>query len=129
MWTEQSRGRMAKIAKKTKRYPSDLTDEEWAEIAPLMPKPGRRGRPREVEFREVINAVRYLVRSGCGWRMLPIHFGAWQTVYAWFRELARRFLFQTIHDVALMVDPERAGPQASPSPRATHRQPVTAPPP
>lgn len=82
---------MAKIAKKTKRYPSDLTDEEWEQIAPLMPKPGRRGRPREVEFREVINAVRYLVRSGCGWRMLPIHFGAWQTVYGWFRELARRF--------------------------------------
>ena len=68
---------MAKIAKKTKRYPSDLTDEEWAEMAPLMPKPGRRGRPREIEFREVINAVRYLVRSGCGW---PIHFGPWPTV-------------------------------------------------
>ena len=66
---------MAEIAKKTKRYPSDLTDEEWERIAPLMPKPGRRGRPREVDFREVINAVRYLVRSGCGWRMLPIHFG------------------------------------------------------
>jgi|SRR4051794_3217385 transposase len=78
MWTEQSRGRMAKIAKKTKRYPSDLTDEEWDRIAPLMPKPGRRGRPREVEFREVINAVRYLVRSGGGWRMLPVHFGPWQ---------------------------------------------------
>lgn len=62
---------MAKIAK-TKRYPSDLTDEEWERMAPLMPKPGRRGRPREVDFREVINAVRYLVRSGCGWRMLPI---------------------------------------------------------
>ena len=61
MWTEQSRGRMAKIARKTKRYPSDLTDEEWEQIAPLMPKPGRRGRPREVDFREVINAVRYLV--------------------------------------------------------------------
>jgi transposase len=54
-------------------------------MASLMPKPGRRGRPREVDFREVINAVRYLVRSGCGWRMLPIHFGAWQTVYGWFR--------------------------------------------
>ena len=66
---------MAEIARKTKRYPSDLTDEEWERIAPLMPKPGRRGRPREVEFREVINAVRYLVRSGCGWRMLPVHFG------------------------------------------------------
>src|SRR3954453_1546527 len=91
MWTEQSRGRMAKIAKKTKRYPCDLTDEEWEAIAPLMPQPGRRGRPREVEFREVINAVRYLVRSGCGWRMLPAHFGHWRTVYGWFRELARRF--------------------------------------
>jgi hypothetical protein len=55
---------------------SDLTDEEWERMAPLMPKPGRRGRPREVDFREVINAVRYLVRSGCGWRMLPIHFGS-----------------------------------------------------
>ena len=77
---------MAQIAKKTKRFPSDLTGEEWGQIAPLMPKPGRRGRPREIEFREVINAVRYLVRSGCGWRMLPIHFGPWQTVYGWFRE-------------------------------------------
>lgn len=65
MWTQQSRGRMAQIAKKTKRYPSDLTDEEWERMAPLMPKPARRGRPREADFREVINAVRYLVRSGC----------------------------------------------------------------
>lgn len=104
---------MTQIAKKTKRYPSDLTDEEWERIAPLMPKPGRRGRPREVDFREVINAVRYLVRSGCGWRMLPIHFGAWQTVYGWFRELARRFLFQTIHDIELMLDRERQGREAS----------------
>src|SRR5690242_6272927 len=127
MWTEQSRGRMAKIAKKTKRYPSDLTDEEWDQIAPLMPKPGRRGRPREVDFREVINAVRYLVRSGCGWRMLPIHFGAWQTVYGWFRELARRFLFQTIHDVALMLDRERAGREASPSAGVIDSQSVKAP--
>lgn len=71
---------MAQIAKKMKRYPSDLTDEEWDRLAPLMPKPGRRGRPHEVDFREVINAVRYLVLSGCGWRMMPIHFGAWQTV-------------------------------------------------
>ena len=57
---------MARIAGKTKRYPSDLTDEEWAGIAPLMPQPGRRGRPLEIAFREMINVVRYLVRSGCG---------------------------------------------------------------
>lgn len=127
MWTKQSRGRMAEIAKKTKRYPSDMTDEEWARIAPLMPKPGRRGRPREVDFREVINAVRYLVRSGCGWRMLPIHFGAWQTVYGWFRELARRFLFQTIHDIELMLDRERQGREQSPSAGVIDSQSVKAP--
>jgi transposase len=106
---------MAQIGKKTKRYPGDLTDEEWERIAPLMPEPGRRDRPREVDFREAINAVRYLVRSGCGWRMLPIHFGAWQTVYGWFRELARRFLLQTIHDLELMLDRERQGREQSPS--------------
>jgi transposase len=76
MWTKQSRGRMAKIAKKTMHYPSNLTDEEWERIALLMPKPGRRGRQREVDFREVINAVRNLARSGCGWRMLPVDFGS-----------------------------------------------------
>ena len=75
----------------------------------------------------MINAVRYLVRSGCGWRMLPIHFGAWQTIYGWFRELARRFLFQTIHDVALMVDRERAGREASPSAAVIDSQSVKAP--
>lgn len=118
---------MVRIARKTKRYPSDLTDEEWERIAPLMPKPGRRGRPREIEFREVINAVRYLVRSGCGWRMLPVHFGAWRTVYGWFRELARRFLFQTLHDVALMLDRECAGREPSPSAAVIDSQSVKAP--
>ena len=96
-------------------------------IAPLMPKPGRRGRPREIEFREVINAVRYLVRSGCGWPMLPVHFGHWRTVYGWFRELARRFLFQTIHGVALMLDREQAGREASPSAAIIDSQTIKAP--
>lgn len=127
MWTGKQRGRMARIARKTKRHPSDLTDEEWARIAPLMPKPGLRGRPREVEFREVINAVRYLVRSGCGWRMLPVQCGHWRTVYGWFRELARRFLFQTIHDVELMLDRERQGREASPSAAVIDSQSIKAP--
>lgn len=108
-------------------YPSDLTDEEWGQIAPLMPKPGRLGHAWEVKFREVVNAVRYLVCSGCGRRMLPAHFGPWQTVYSWFRELARRFLFQTIHDLALMVDRERAGREASPSAGVIDSQTVKAP--
>lgn len=118
---------MVRIARKTKRYPSDLTDEEWERMAPLMPSPGRRGRPREVEFREVINAVRYLVRLGGGRRMLPIHFGHWRTVYGWFRELARRFLFQTIPDVELMLDRERAGRDASPTGAVIDSQTIKAP--
>ena len=59
--------------------------------------------------------------------MLPVHFGPWQTVYGWFRELARRFLFRTIHDVALMVDPERAGCKACPTAGAIDSQTIKAP--
>jgi len=118
---------MASIAKRTKRYPSDLTDEEWVRIEPLLPQPERRGRKRETDLREVVNAIRYLVRSGCGWRMLPIHFPPWQTVYWWFRRLARRFLFKTIHDVALMLDRERVGRRQHPSAGVIDSQTVKAP--
>ena len=59
--------------------------------------------------------------------MLPVHFGPWQSAYRWFRELARRFLFQTIHDVALMVDREWAGRKASPSAAVIDSQSVKAP--
>src|SRR5476649_1553909 len=59
--------------------------------------------------------------------MLPVHFGPWQTVYGWFRELARRFLFQTIHDLALMLDREQAGREASPSGGVIDSQSVKAP--
>ena len=54
---------MAAIERKTKRYPSDLTDEEWARITPLLPKPAKRGRRPEVDLREVLNAIRYMTRS------------------------------------------------------------------
>lgn len=127
MWTESTRGRMAAIARKTKRYPSDLTDEEWAQIEPLLPAPAKRGRKRETDMREVVNAIRYLVRAGCGWRMLPIHFPPWETVYWWFRRLARRFLFKTIHDIALMLDRERVGREMHPSAGVVDSQSVKAP--
>ena len=104
MWTQATRGRMAEIERQTKRYPTDLTDEEWAKVEPVMPKPARTGRQREVDLREVLNAIRYLTRTGCGWRMLPKDFPPWQTVYWWFRRFVRLLLFQTIHDVALMLD-------------------------
>jgi hypothetical protein len=65
---------MAKIERKAKRYSTDLTDEEWAKIAPLLPDAARIGRRRRVDLREVLNAIRYLARTGCGWRTLPKDF-------------------------------------------------------
>jgi putative transposase len=67
---------MAEIARKTKRYPSDLTDEEWARIRPLLPKTPRRGRKPAVDLREILNAIRYMARSAGGWRMLPTDSGS-----------------------------------------------------
>ncbi|MGI4745986.1 MAG: transposase [Janthinobacterium lividum] len=57
---------MVRIARYTKRYLSDLTDEEWERIAPLMPAPGRRGPSREIEIHEIVNVMHYLVPVGCG---------------------------------------------------------------
>ncbi len=72
-----------------KAYPTDLTDDEWCVLEPLIrpAKPG--GRPRRVDIREIINAIRYLLRAGCAWRLLPHEFPAWQTVYAYFRAWER----------------------------------------
>ena len=77
MWTRESRGRMAEIARKTKRYPSDLTDDEWERIKPLIPKPPKRSRRPTVDLREILNAIHYMVRSAGGWRMLPHEIGPW----------------------------------------------------
>lgn len=127
MWTDESRGRMARIAKKTKRYPSDLTDEEWAGVEPSLPKAGPTGSRRRTDLREVLNAIRYLVRSGCEWRMLPVHFPPWQTVYWWFRRLIRRLMFRTIHDIVLMIDRARTGRNPEPSAGVIDSQSVKAP--
>src|SRR5258708_10561444 len=89
MWTPATRGRMAEIEKKTKRYPTHLTDEEWARIEPFLPGAAESGRPARTDLREVLNAIRYLARSGGGWRMLPKDFPPWPTVYWWVRSFDR----------------------------------------
>ncbi|WP_432757307.1 transposase [Consotaella aegiceratis] len=66
---------MASIARKTKRYPTDLTDAEWTMIAPLLPKPAKRGRKPSVDMREIVSAIRYMTRSGGGWRPGGSHLG------------------------------------------------------
>jgi putative transposase len=112
MWSKEHRARQA-VLERGRRYPTDLTDAEWERTRPLLPKPAKRGRPPGVDLREVVNAIRYLARTGCGWRMLPKDFPPWQTVYWWFRRFVRRPLFRTIHDLALLLDRERGGREAS----------------
>ena len=66
-------------------YPSDLSDEEWALLEPLLASSERRGRPPKWPARRVADAVFYLLRSGCAWRMLPREYPPWQTFYYHFR--------------------------------------------
>ena len=68
-----------------KRYPSDMTDDEWATLEPLIPaaKPG--GRHRCANMREVVNGICYVLRGGIPWRILPKEFPPWKTVYHYFR--------------------------------------------
>ena len=66
------------------RYPTDLTDAQWELVAPLVPPPKRGGRPRTVAMREVLNAILYIDRAGCQWRMLPREYPNWKTVYWYF---------------------------------------------
>ena len=79
-------------------YPSDLADAQWERIAPLIPKPKPGGRPRTVTMREILNAIGYVVRSGCAWRMMPHDLPPWQTVYGYFRAFRAFGLWKRIHD-------------------------------
>jgi len=79
-------------------YPSDLSDAQWETIEWLLPPPARRGRPREVLHREVVNAVLYVNRTGCQWRALPHDFPCWKTVYNIFWEWRNTGVWQQVHD-------------------------------
>jgi transposase len=99
----------------TPRYPSDLTDKQWQIIAPLIPPPKPGGRPRNVDMREVINGIVYLVRSGCAWRMLPTDFPPWSTVHGYYRRFRLAGVWQQIHDSLREQVRLEAGRQATPS--------------
>ena len=112
MWTpttrrEHSRSRL--------RYESDVTDAEWALLAPHLPPPARTGRPRRWTLREIVNAILYILRAGCPWRLLPRDFPPWRTVYRWFAAWRRTGLFEKINHALVMTDREETGREASPS--------------
>src|ERR687889_548814 len=68
-----------------KAYQSDLSDEEWTFLEPFLPAPTATGRPKTHSTREILNAIFYIVRGGCAWRLLPHDFPPWKTVYHYFR--------------------------------------------
>jgi len=96
-------------------YPTDLTDAQWAILAPLIPaaKPG--GRPRSVDPREVANAILYHLRNGGTWRSLPHDLPPWKTVYHYFRAWRLDGTWEAVHDALRDRVRAAAGRHASPS--------------
>jgi len=112
MWTAENRSR---YERRGLRYPTDLTDEEWALVAPHIRPAKRGGRPRTVNVREVMNAVLYLLGTGCQWRALPKDFPPRTTVFEyldlweWDRTLER------VHHALYTAVRERTEREASPT--------------
>lgn len=79
-------------------YSSDLTDAEWQILAPLLPpeKPG--GRHRKYAMREIINAIQYILRGGCAWRLMPHDLPHWRAAYEYFRQWRNDGTWLRIHD-------------------------------
>ena len=96
-------------------YPSDLTDKQWAEIQSLIPAAEPGGREREVNLREVLNGILYLLRGGISWRMLPHDLPPWGTVHYYYRRFRLDGTWIKIHDVIRGRVRRKAGRKAAPS--------------
>lgn len=97
------------------RYPSDLTDAEWALVVPLI-RPGKRGgRPRTVDVREVLNAMFYVLSTGCQWQALPKDLPPKSTVWDYFSLWEWDGTIERIHHVLYVAVREQAGREASPT--------------
>ena len=110
-----------------KPYPTDLTDPEWALIAPYVPatKPG--GRPEQSPKREIRDAIFYILRGGCAWRLLPHDFPPWQIVYQYFWRWRHDGTWQRMHDLLRGDVRVAAGKRRQPSAGIIDRQSVKTP--
>jgi transposase len=111
MWTASAR---AQYRRTGRRYATDLSDAEFTLIGPLLPGCKRGGRARTTSLREVLNAILYLLRTGCPWRMLPKDFPPKSTVYGYFRRFGQDGVWHQIWMVLTMAAREQAGREASP---------------
>jgi putative transposase len=111
---------------RTQRYPSDLTDEQWALVRPLIPVyPG--GRPRTTSMRDVLDAVFYVLRTGCQWGFLPRDFPPKSTVWGYFNEWRHNGTLDAIHDKLRESVRKREGRKRTPSAGSIDSQSVPAP--
>jgi transposase len=112
MWTPDQR---RAADRRGLRYPSDLTDAEWALVAPLIPPAKRGGRPREVNVREVLNAIFYVLATGCQWDALPKDLPPKSTAHFYFMLWDWDGTLERIHHTLYVATREREGREASPS--------------
>ncbi len=112
MWTAETR---RDYERKTPRYPSDLTDGEWALAAPLIPPAKRGGRKREVDVREVMNGVLYVLETGCQWRALPKDLPPKSTVHDYLMLWEFDGTLERMHHELYVKTRDLEGREASPS--------------
>ena len=113
MWTEADRRR---YRQEGGRLPSDLSDGEWERLEPLIPQAKPGGRPRKTDMRSAMNAIFYLLRTGCPWRYLPPEvFPPRSTVYNIFRAFQRDGVWEAIWEELRAALRQRLGREASPS--------------
>jgi transposase len=113
MWTEEQR---RIYRREGDGYPSDLRDAEWARLEPLIPRASPGGRPRKTDMRAAMNAILYLLRTGCPWRHLPRdRFPQRSTIYNIFRKFQLEGGWEAIWAELHMASRERMGREASPS--------------
>lgn len=96
-------------------YPSDLSDAQWARIAPLIPPARPGGHPRTVDIREVVNAIFYLTKTGCQWRALPHDLPNWSTVHTYYRNWRITGVWERLHDALRAQVRAKEGREESPS--------------
>jgi len=96
-------------------YDTDVTEEQWPLIQPLFPVSSGRGRPMELALQAVINAIFYLVRTGCQWRNLPKDLPKWQSVYYYFRKWSKDGTWQKVNEAVRKREREKRGRQPEPT--------------
>ena len=100
---------------KRKSYPTDLTNDQWNVLDPLLPLPKPGGRPRSVDLREVINGILYVLRNGCTWRAVPHDLPPWGTVWWYFREWRKDGTWKRVHEALRPKVREAEGFDPTPS--------------